>query len=84
MKPIRFSGHARGYIAKRGFTESEVEEAIRTSPWKPSDQSRLECRKRFPYNKDWNGKDYATKVVRPISVEEAAVIVVVTVYTYYS
>ena len=44
---------------------------------------RLECRKDFPHGRDWNGKFYATKQVRPVFVDEAAEIVVVTVYTYY-
>ena len=34
-------------------------------------------------HKDWNGKVYATKQVRPVFVEEAGEIVVITVYTYY-
>jgi hypothetical protein len=37
----------------------------------------------FPFGKEWNGKVYNTKQVRPIFVEEADEIVVVTVYTYY-
>jgi len=40
--------------------------------------------KNFPFNGEWNRKIYATKRVRPIFVEEANEIVVVTVYTYYS
>jgi hypothetical protein len=44
---------------------------------------RLECRKDFPYGRDWNGSFYATKQVRPVFVDEAAEIVVVTVYTSY-
>lgn len=83
MKPIRLSAHARGYLRTRGFTATEVEEAIRTSPWQPAELGRLECRKDFPYGRDWNGKFYATKQVRPVFVDEAAEIVVVTVYTYY-
>jgi hypothetical protein len=83
MKPIRLSAHARGYLRTRGFTAAEVEEAIRTSPWQPAELGRLECRKDFPYGRDWNGKSYATKQVRPVFVDEAAEIVVVTVYTYY-
>jgi len=31
----------------------------------------------------WNGKVYAIKQVRPVFVEEADKIVVITVYTYY-
>ena len=44
----------------------------------------MECRKVFPFDREWNGKRYASKEVRPIFVEEADEIVVVTVYTYYS
>ena len=44
----------------------------------------MECRKTFPFNREWNNKLCATKEVRPIFVEEPDEIVVVTVYTYYS
>jgi hypothetical protein len=44
---------------------------------------RLECRRDFAYGKDWNGRMYAVKQVRPIFVDEPDGIVVVTVYTYY-
>jgi hypothetical protein len=53
------------------------------SPWQFTKLGRLECRKDFPYGRDWNGKFYSTKQVRPVFVDEAAEIVVVTVYTYY-
>jgi hypothetical protein len=45
---------------------------------------RLQCTKSFTFNREWNGKAYATKEVRPIFIEEANEIIVVTVYTYYS
>ena len=48
----------------------------------PAELGRLDCRKNFPYGKEWNGKVYATKQVRPIFVEEARELVVITVYTY--
>jgi hypothetical protein len=83
MKSIRLSKHAHSYTAKRGFTVAEVEEAIRTSRWEPADLGRLACRKDFPFGKNWNGKTYAIKQVRPVFVEETAEVVVVTVYTYY-
>lgn len=83
MKPIRLSAHAAGYMQRRGFTVAEVEEAIRTCRWLPAPKNRLECRKEFPYGQDWNGTFYANKRVRPIFVETAAEIVVVTVYTYF-
>ena len=83
VKPVRLSNHALRYVSKRGFTVSEVEESIQTVPWQPAELGRLDCRKDFPYGKEWNGKVYATKQVRPVFVEEVAEIVVVTVYTYY-
>lgn len=83
MKPIRLSAHASRYATPRGFTVDEVEQAIRTTEWQPAELGRLECRKDFPYQRQWNGKLYATKQVRPVFVDEAEEIVVVTVYTYY-
>ena len=85
MKPIRLSGHARSYIPLRGFTVDEVEAAINSEPWHTASQGqgRLECRKNFVFGQDWNGKVYATKQVRPVFVEKASEIIVVTVYTYF-
>lgn len=83
-KPIRLSRHAEGYCDVRGFTANEVEQAIRSEVWQEAGRnSRMESHKDFPYNQVWNGKRYAIKQVRPIFVEEAAEIVVITVYTYY-
>jgi hypothetical protein len=83
MKPIRLSNHASRYQSKRGFTIAGVEETICASAWNPAELGRLDCRKDFSYGREWNGKVYATKQVRPVFIEEAAEIVVVTVYTYY-
>jgi len=83
MKAIRLTKHAQGYTTSRGFTATEVAEAIRTCPWGAAELGRLDCRKDFPYGGDWNGKAYATKQVRPVFVEKAEEIVVITVYTYY-
>jgi len=83
VKPIRLSGHARERIEGRGGTQQEVIETIRTAPWGPAEGGRRECRKDFPYGREWNGKVYATKQVRPIFVEEPNEVLVVTVYVYY-
>ena len=83
MKPIRLTRHAVGYLRSRGFSEAEVEEAIRASPWQAGELGRKECRRDFPLDAVWNGRRFKTKQVRPIFVEEEAEIVVVTVYTYY-
>ena len=83
MKSVRLSAHALSFTQRRGFSEADVVEAIRTSRWEPAEQGRFECRKDFPFGREWNGRAYATRQVRPIFVEEESEIVVVTVYTYY-
>jgi len=83
MKPIRLSAHARGYLRRRGFTEHEVQVAIRTAAWLTAQAGRLEASAEFPFAGDWNGRYYQTKRVRPIFVENPWEIVVITVYTYF-
>ncbi|CAI4033861.1 hypothetical protein DNFV4_04303 [Nitrospira tepida] len=83
MKPIRLSAHAMGYTHRRGFTVEEVIDTIRNSSWEQAELGRLQCRKDFPFGREWNGKTYATKQVRPVFVDEPSEILVVTVYTYY-
>jgi hypothetical protein len=82
-KPIRLSGHARKQLQFRGATEHEVIEAIMTEPWGPAELRRLDCRKSYLFNAEWNGHYYGTRQVRPIFVDEPDEIVVVTVYVYY-
>ena len=60
-----------------------VHEAIRTCPWTPAERGRIECRIDLRFEAEWNGKNYSTKQVRPILVDESDEIVVVTVYVYY-
>lgn len=83
MKPIRLSGHAKEQLVYRGVTKEEVVETISSSTWQPSELGRLECRKDFSYEKEWNKKYYKTKQVKPIFVEEEKEIVVITVYSYF-
>ncbi len=82
-KPIQFSGHASQQLQFRGTNEAEVVDAIRTAQWHPAENGRMECRKDYPFDSIWNRRQYATKQVRPIFVEESDEIVVVTVYVYY-
>ncbi|MFN0068061.1 MAG: hypothetical protein ACKVYV_10540 [Limisphaerales bacterium] len=83
MKPVRLTKHALSCCASRGFAAEDVEAAIRTASWGEAELDRLECRKDFPFGRNWNGKPYATRQVRPVFVEEAEEIVEITVYTYY-
>ena len=70
-------------LASRGTTEKEITEAIQSAPWQSAEFNRMECRKNYPYNQNWNGKFYGTKQVRPIFVEEKDRVVLITVYVYY-
>jgi hypothetical protein len=56
MKPIRLSAHALSYSTKRGFTVAEVEDAIWDGRWEPAELGRMECRKTFAFNGEWNKK----------------------------
>jgi hypothetical protein len=56
---------------------------IKKSPWQPAELARLESRKNFTFEKEWNKKYYKIKQVRPIFVEEENEIIVVTVDTYF-
>ncbi|HEY6764422.1 MAG TPA: hypothetical protein VI386_06595 [Candidatus Sulfotelmatobacter sp.] len=82
-KLIQSSGHAIQQMQFRGTNDAEVVAAIRTTPWHPVENGRMECRKDYAFNSIWNRKQYATKQVRPIFVEESNQIVVVTAYVYY-
>lgn len=83
MKEIRLSGHAQQQLIRRGVLIEEVITAIRTAKWQSVQGNRLECQHDFSFGREWNGKYYQTKRVRPIFVEEADQIVVVTVYSYF-
>lgn len=65
------------------FEVAEVEQSIESESWEKVEFGRLQCRKDFSYGREWNGKKYETKQVRPVFVEEENEIVVVTVYTYF-
>lgn len=82
-RPIRLSGHAREQMAHRGASEREVREAIREGIRGDAEGGRRDSRKDYKFDAKWNGRRYATKQVRPVFVEEAGEIVVVTVYVYY-
>jgi len=82
-KPIRLSGHARKQLEFRGAAIQDVIEAVRTEQWGQAELGRLDCRRNYAFNAEWNGHFYRTRQVRPIFVDEPGEIVVVTVYVYY-
>ena len=82
-KPIRLSQHAKEQAIYRGCTEEEVFDTIRNSQWEKAELGRLQCKKDFSFNKIWNDKEYKTKQVKPIFIDEKNEIIVATVYVYY-
>lgn len=83
-KPIRLSKHAYGYTLSRGFSVAEVQEAIRSSPWKAIGSGQYQCHKEFLFQQEWNGKMFSTKQIIPIFWEQDTEILVITVYVQYS
>ena len=56
MKPIKLSGHVKERLFNRGSSEAEIIDAIMTSEWHPAELGRLECKKDFIFEKEWNNK----------------------------
>ena len=68
---------------ERGASEEEVRRTVlsgETSVAKPGRQAKERV---FTYNSEWQGQPHAQKKVRVIYVQEAARLVVITVYAYY-
>jgi hypothetical protein len=82
MKPIRLDDHTRARMALRGAMEGEVLAAIREMKWEGARKQRLQCRKSFPYGREWNGRTYNTKQVKVIFEEREQEILVDTVYVF--
>jgi len=82
-KMIIFSIHSKLQMVKRGALEIEVIETIKTGEEAPAKLGRNAYRKNFQYNSYWGGKFYHIKQVMPVIIEEAEVITVITVYTFY-
>ena len=83
MKRIRLTKHAREQASERGATEAEVKVAVRKGAREAAKKGRELCRYNFAFGKSWQGKQYAIKQVAPVIKEEAQVIIVITVYTFY-
>jgi hypothetical protein len=78
-KRILLSAHAKDQLRYRGGTEEEVITAIQSEIWQNGELGRLECRKIYPYQSEWNSRYYETKQMRPIFIETPDEIIVVTV-----
>lgn len=84
MADVRLSAHAEAQLPYRGTTLEEVTQAVNQSSWFGAGRGRLDCRKDFEFNGEWNGKRYAWKQVRPVFIEDFGGVAVITVYTYFT
>lgn len=83
MKPVRLTRHAQEQCMERGASDHEVRQAVEQGMREPAKHGRELCRFNVPFNATWQGRYYAVKQVAPVIKEEAAEVVVITVYTFY-
>ena len=83
IKPVQFSQHALDRMADRGATRQEVEVAIENGERSPAMQGRLNFRKNFQFEHEWKNHYYETKQVVVVVKEEADMLIVITVFTFY-
>lgn len=83
MGNIIISPHAADQMSQRGAAEAEVIAAITEGISEPARKDRKLFRMNFPFDAEWSGQHYRTKQVAPVVVEEAATLIVVTVYVFY-
>jgi hypothetical protein len=84
MKSVVFTRHARQRLAERSTTEEEVIQTIRSAPWIRAEQQRFAATKWYSFGQEHEGVFYVGKDVRPIFVDEADRIVIVTLYVYFN
>ena len=84
MKPVVFTRHARQRLAERRTTEYEVIQAICSAPWVRTELRRFAATKWYPFGEEQEGVFYVGKDVRPVFVDEAERVVVVTLYVYFN
>ena len=76
---IEFSKHTLERAEERGATKKEIEDTIQSGEDYPAKNGRKGKEKVFDYDKEWNGKYYAEKLVRVIFVVYEKIISTVTV-----
>jgi len=83
MKPVRLTRHAQEQCSERSASDEEVRQAVEQGMREPAKHGRELCRFNVPFNATWQGRYYAVKQVAPLIKEEAAEVVVITVYTFF-
>ena len=82
-KPIELHPHARERARERGASESEIAATVSAGERLPAKFGRLAFRRNFIFGGVWRGKQYATKQVEAIAVEESQRWLVITILVKY-
>jgi Domain of unknown function (DUF4258) len=82
-KPIELHPHARERAGERGASESEIAATVRDGERIPAKFGRSAFRRNFIFGGMWRGKQYATKQVEVIAVEENQRWLVITILVKY-
>ena len=81
--PVELHPHARERAFERGATEEEIIASVTEGERSPARFGRTAFRRNFRFDGIWRGRQYATKQVEAIAVEDAARWLVITVLVKY-
>jgi hypothetical protein len=82
-REILISADARERMLERGASEAEVSATIAAGETFPAKLNRVGFRRNFASSGLWRGRQYATKQLEVLAVEEAGRWIVVTVVVKY-
>jgi hypothetical protein len=80
---VELHPHARERASERGATETEISATIHSGERFPARFGRTAFRQTFAFNGLWRGKQYGTKQIEAIAVEENRRWLVITVLVKY-
>jgi hypothetical protein len=80
---VEIHSHARGRARERGVTEQEIAATVAAGERRPAKYGRVSFRRNFAFGGAWRGREYATKQVEAIAVEQRSGWLVLTVIAKY-
>ncbi|OFX15106.1 MAG: hypothetical protein A2Z18_08215 [Armatimonadetes bacterium RBG_16_58_9] len=80
---VKLHPHAAERLAARGAEEHEVAETVEHGEQFPAKYGRTGFRRNFVYEREWQGKRYATKQIEAYAVYEDGDWLVITVITRF-
>ena len=80
---VRLHPHARSRLQERGATEEDVRLTVETGERFAAKYGRSGFRRNFLFNREWMGKQYATKQIEAYAVEEQGWLVITVVVKFF-